>query len=102
MADDAPDRTGLFRVQLLANAPQGWRQCLAQRLHRLAERIDGRPSSAVAVTCDPPVPDAVVRRALNLGLEHAYELLRAEVREECIEGLMRRWAPSLYEVERRG
>ncbi len=95
------EHTDRFRIVLLANKPESWRQRVAQWLHNLADRIDGRLSTAVQVTSDPPVPEAVVRRALNMGLGYRYELLRAEAREECIERLLRRSAPSLY-GDRRG
>lgn len=78
------------------NAPQGWRQRLAQWLHCLATRIDRRPVMVLGFASSPPINDLQVRQIILHGHKSMQQAMEGEVRSEAIERLLQRAAPELY------
>lgn len=81
---------------LAMNHPQGWRQRLAQWLHRLATRIDRRPVMVMSFASSPPLSSLQVQQIILHGHKSMQQAMEGEVRSEAIERLLQRAQPELY------
>lgn len=84
-------------VWLQVNFARGWRDSLGATMRALADAVDGRRSLAVRVESTPAVGEGAAARAIELGMEHAYRLLRSELREALIDEAIRDLQPELSE-----
>lgn len=89
-----------YRSKLTVNAaPRTWRQRMATRLRRWADRLDGRASYAVHLDCDPDMSPAEAHQAVQAGFEFAGGHIRNLTRSSAMEELMRVAHPELYDQE---
>ena len=76
--------------------PAGWRRRLGWLLRRVADRIDGRRSWAVALRTDPPLPPDAVCDCFKQGVLAIERAAVSELRAEVQERIMRRYTPQMY------
>lgn len=85
-----------YRWHLRCNRPCGWRQRLAQRLHALAARLDGRWCLAIEIRSAPPLERDRQAAVLRAALKRVDVLLGDECRAAAVECWLRRYRPGLY------
>lgn len=90
--------TDSFWWQVKCNSPRSMRQRVGQWLHELAFKVDGRRFLALEYQSDPPLSRRQLREVESSAVQHLHECVRSEVREECIERLLRRQRADLYRV----
>jgi hypothetical protein len=92
----------LFAWRMSTNSPRGWRQRVAQWLHLMAQRLDGRHSLAIDFECQPQIAPACQRAVLVQALKQAQTLLHDEVQAAAVEQRLRADRPELYRDRQHG
>lgn len=91
--------TASYTYKLHCNArSRHWRDRLGQWLRETAELLDGRRTLAVGMDSDPPVPVEVQTDVLRKGLEHTARLYKDAVADECVERLLKKAVPHVFDA----
>lgn len=86
-----------YRLQCNA-PPRRWRDRIATQLRELADRFDGRCTLAVEMASDPAVPAAVRADVCIKGLEHMTRLYADAVAAECMESMLMKRSPHMFDA----
>ena len=93
------DYEARYTYELRWNAkPRHWRDRLGQWLRECAELLDGRRTLAVDMASDPQVSISVQTDVLLKGIEHMARLYKDAVADECIERLLKKAAPHVFDA----
>jgi hypothetical protein len=88
-----------YTYKLHCNArPRHWRDRLGQWLREWAELLDGRRTLAIDMNSDPPVPVSVQTDVLRKGVEHMTRCLKDAAGNECMEQLLKKAQPHVFDV----
>lgn len=93
---------GQYTWHTRCNAPRTWRQRLAGMLHSLAMKIDGRLVLAIEFAAEPEISRRQRVHIARAGVHAMNQLLRAELRQEAIERVLRHERPELFKVSADG
>lgn len=90
-----------YTYNLHCNArPRHWRDRVGQWLRETADMLDGRRTLAIEMDATPMVPMSVQTDVLRKGVEHMTRCLKDAAGDECIEQLLRKARPHLFDAQR--
>lgn len=84
------------RYRFSVNEASTWRDRMGNLLRRVATRIDGRHSIAVAIHSDPPLSPAQHQQCLQQAAVAIDRAVEIECRHELTEIAMRELCPQLF------
>lgn len=88
-----------YTYKLHCNArPRHWRDSIGQWLREWAELIDGRRTLAIDMDSAPPVPVSVQTDVIRKGVEHMTRCLKYAAGDECMEQLLKKAQPHVFDA----
>lgn len=79
-----------------------WRARLANRLRKLADRLDGMTSVSIAIMTNPPISEARQRECIREGMNAIVRALKVETDMAVVENMLRITRKDLYAPEKKG